>query len=357
MDFDKSSTDAKNLLSQLIETPSFSREENGTAAILEKWFESKNIAFTRENNNLWAVNKDYDPKKETLLLNSHHDTVKPNSSYTLDPFKAEEKDGKLFGLGSNDAGGCLVSLLNVFSEFYALKNLKYNLLIAASAEEEISGKLGIESLIGNMPKFHFALVGEPTLLQMAIAEKGLLVIDAYAKGTASHAAHQNNDNAIHNALKDIQALAQFNFPKTSESLGDVKVTVTQINAGKQHNVVPDTCHFVIDVRVNEKYSNQEVFESLQKICTSELKARSFRLNASGIEKNHPLYLAATQCGLKSYGSPTLSDQALLPVPSVKIGPGDSLRSHSADEFIFVEELKQGIQCYHNILQTLLINNK
>lgn len=353
MDYESYFLDAKNLLKSLIATPSFSKEEDKTAELIEQWFQKKEIPYTRENNNVWAVNKHYDPSKETLLLNSHHDTVKPNSAYTLDPFSPIEKDGKLYGLGSNDAGGCLVSLMAVFAEFYNTPNLAYNLLIAASAEEEISGKNGVASLRNTLPKFHFAMVGEPTSLNVAIAEKGLIVIDAYAPGTASHSAHQNNDNAILNALTDIQTLSAHKFSKTSDTLGDVKVTVAQIQAGKQHNVVPDVCHFVIDVRVNEKYSNQEVLDELQSLCKSRLEARSLRLNASGIDREHPLLQAALQCNLDCFGSPTLSDQALLPVPSIKIGPGDTTRSHTADEFIYTDEIKQGIISYHNILTNLL----
>lgn len=344
--------DARNFLIELIETPSFSREEENTALIIEKYLKDKNISFQRKMNNIWAKNLHFDDNLPTILLNSHHDTVKPNSSYTIDPFVALEKDGKIFGLGSNDAGASLVSLWAVFIYFYD-KKLKYNLIYAATAEEEISGENGVSSILKDLGKIDFAIVGEPTKMDLAIAEKGLVVLNCVAKGIASHAAHQNDNNSIYTASRDIQKVQQLKFDKESEVLGKVKATVTIINAGSQHNVVPDQCHFTIDVRTNENYTNQEIVEIFRKELESEIEPRSLSLNSSRIDLDHPFVEAAKLENCSLYGSPTVSDQALMPFDSVKIGPGDSTRSHTADEFIYQKELDEGIEKYIKILSHIL----
>jgi acetylornithine deacetylase len=346
---------AISLLKQLIQTPSFSKEEDKTADLIDDWLTSYNIKTNRSKNNVWATNQHFDENKPTLLLNSHHDTVKPNSAYTNDPFDAFEKDGKLFGLGSNDAGGCLVSLLATFVHFYKEKDLTYNLVIVASAEEENSGMNGLNSMLPIIPKIDVAIVGEPTLLDLAIAEKGLVVFDATVEGTPSHAAHPNDDNAIYNTIEVLEWFKNFKFEKTSESLGEVKLTVSQINAGKQHNVVPAKVDLVIDVRVNDKYTNKEVADILQEQspCTS-ITPRSLRLNSSSIDNNHELVKAGIALGRKTYGSPTLSDQAALSCQSLKLGPGDSTRSHSANEFIYLQEIEDGVKMYVELLNKVVV---
>lgn len=347
------SNKAIELLKKLISTPSLSKEEDKTAVLIADWFKNESIEWKQDQNNIWAVNKHFDKSKPTILLNSHHDTVKPNQGYTKDPFSPEIEDDKLYGLGSNDAGASLVSLMATFSHFYSQQNLKYNLIIAATAEEENSGPNGLAHLKTQLPPIDFAIVGEPTDMNLAIAEKGLLVIDGMAKGTARHAAHPNDDNAIYNALKDIQWIEQYQFPNVSDLLGPVKMTVTQINAGQQHNVVPDNCHFVVDVRVNECYSNEEVFDTINKNTKSEMAARSFRLNSSSIPVDHPFVQAGVKLGRETYGSPTLSDQAILTCPSVKLGPGDSSRSHQADEYIYLNEVEEGIGLYIKMLNEII----
>jgi acetylornithine deacetylase len=337
--------DILNLLKWLISTPSFSREEERTAQLIADFLEGYGVLVSRHGNNVWAVNKFFDESKPTILLNSHHDTVKPNPAYTRDPFSAEVIDGKLFGLGSNDAGGPLVSLIATFLHFYNQENLSFNLILAATAEEEISGKGGIESIWSSLSRIDFAIVGEPTLCQMAVAEKGLLVLDCTAKGKAGHAAREEGENAIYKALRDIEWFRSFRFPKTSPMLGEVKMSVTVIHAGQQHNVVPAECAFTVDVRVTDAYTLEEVLEIIQQYVSSEVVPRSLRLRPSGIPADHVLARAAEKLGIQQYGSPTTSDQALIPVPSVKIGPGDSARSHSADEFIYAEEIKKGIETY------------
>jgi acetylornithine deacetylase len=345
---------ALKLLKELIKIQSFSKEEDGTADLLEKWFADKEIVAVRNRNNVWAVNKYFDADKPTLLLNSHHDTVKPNAAYTRDPFLPTVEDGKLYGLGSNDAGGCLVGLLAAFSYFYEKENLAYNLVIAATAEEENSGENGIAFLLPFLPKIDVAIVGEPTLLDLAIAEKGLVVLDAVVKGTPGHAAHtQNTENPINMALQDLSWFDSFQFPKLSEALGAVKMTVTQINAGSQHNVVPAELHFVVDVRVTDAYTNQEVLDLVQAHSNCEIKARSLRLNSSSIDPTHPLVKAGVKLGKNTYGSPTLSDQSRLTCQSLKLGPGDSLRSHSADEFIYVQEVMDGVEFYIKLLKEVV----
>ncbi|APU66888.1 M20 family metallo-hydrolase [Christiangramia flava] len=345
---------ANELLKDLIQTQSFSGEEEHTAQLLENWMQDFGIQYERHLNNVWAKNDHFDDSKPTLLLNSHHDTVRPNKGYTRDPFKAEIIDGKLFGLGSNDAGGCLVSLLATFTWFYQYDELDYNIIFAGTAEEETNGKNGIACMLPIMPKIDVAIVGEPTLMNLAIAEKGLVVFDAKVKGTPSHAAHPNDNNCIYKSAKALQWFENFSFPQISEVLGEVKLTVTQIKAGTQHNVVPADVDLVIDVRVNDKYSNAEVAEILQKQApVDEIVPRSLRLNSSSIPKDHILVKAGIELGMETYGSPTLSDQAMLSCPSLKLGPGDSTRSHSADEFIYVKEIEEGIEKYIKLLEKAL----
>lgn len=346
---------AIGLLKELISIQSFSGEEHHTAEAIEAWFEAFSIPYERENNNVFAKNKHWDDTKPTLLLNSHHDTVRPNKAYTRDPFDPQIENGKLYGLGSNDAGGALVSLIATFTYFYDSANLKHNLLMVASAEEENTGGKGLNSLLAILPNIDVAIVGEPTLMNLAIAEKGLVVFDAVIKGTPSHAAHPNNNNAIYNSIEVLEWFKNYTFPKTSDVLGEVKLTVTQINAGSQHNVVPAKVHLVIDVRVNDKYSNKEIAEMLSREAPCELKPRSLRLNSSSIDKDHPLVVSGIKLGRDTYGSPTLSDQAALSCPSLKLGPGDSTRSHTADEFIYIKEIEEGINLYIKILDRFLIN--
>lgn len=344
--------DAVALLKQLISIPSFSKEEDKTADCLGLFLKERKIEAHRFLNNVWATNKHFDESKPTLLLNSHHDTVKPNKGYTLNPYEPVEKDGKLFGLGSNDAGGALVSLLATFLHFYE-KELPFNILFAGTAEEEISGKNGVEILLKELPKIDCAIVGEPTLLNMAVAEKGLLVLDCIAHGKAGHAARNEGVNALYIAMKDIEWLGSFQFPKVSSLLGPVHIAVTSVNTeNKMHNVVPSECSFVVDIRVNELYTFEEVIEQIGKNIQSEIQPRSTRLKPSSIPKDHPLVKAGQKLGISSYGSPTCSDMALMDFPSLKMGPGDSARSHTADEFIFLKEIKDGIKTYIELLQDL-----
>ena len=349
--------EAIDLLKNLISTPSFSGEEHHTALLIEAWFTHNNIPYKRENNNVWAYNKYFDESKPNLLLNSHQDTVFPNKEYTHNPFEAIEKDGKIFGLGSNDAGGCLVSLLAVFTYFYSHKDLKYNLIMVASAEEENSGAKGLNSVLKHLPTLACAIIGEPTLMQLAIAEKGLLVLDIIVKGTASHAAHNNPNNSIYNALPVIEWFKDYSFEKISEVLGPMKMTVSQIEAGKQHNLVPEQCRMVIDIRVNDCYTNEEIFSIIDKNLSSEkvlITPRSLKQKSSSIPKTHPLVLAGIELGRETYGSPTLSDQVVLTCPSLKMGPGNSLRSHTADEYIFREEIEEAIPLYIELLNKTLL---
>jgi acetylornithine deacetylase len=344
---------AIDLLKELVSIQSFSGEEHHTAEAIERWFQSFGIPFQRETNNVYAKNKHWDNSKPTLLLNSHHDTVKPNKAYTRDPFDPHIEDGKLYGLGSNDAGGALVSLLATFTYFYQAENLSHNILMVASAEEENAGPKSLRGLLPHLPKIDVAIVGEPTLMDLAIAEKGLVVFDAVVKGTPSHAAHPNNDNSIYNTIKVLEWFKNYTFEKSSEALGDVKLTVTQISAGSQHNVVPAHTDLVIDVRVNDSYTNKEIANILKAEAPCELEERSLRLNSSSIDKNHPLVQSGIALGRETYGSPTLSDQAALTCQSMKLGPGDSTRSHSADEFIYVKEIEDGIDLYIKTLSGFL----
>ncbi|MGF7216388.1 acetylornithine deacetylase [Spirosoma lacussanchae] len=345
--------DALALLKRLIATPSFSREEQQTAALIEAFFREKQIPYERLENNIWAKNRFFDPAKPTVLLNSHHDTVKPNPSWTLDPFTPVERDGKLFGLGSNDAGGCLVSLMAAFVYFYDRPDLSHNVVMAASAEEEISGRNGLELLLPHLPPISFAIVGEPTEMQLAIAEKGLLVLDCTAHGVSGHAARNEGENAIYKAIQDINWLTTYQFPKESPTLGPIKLSVTIIQAGSQHNVVPDVCTFTVDVRVTEQYTLEEVIDTIRTSIQSEVKPRSIRLKPSSIPADHPIVRAGLALGRHTYGSPTTSDQAVLNCPSLKCGPGHSGRSHSADEFIYLREITEGVDGYIRMLEQVL----
>lgn len=346
--------EALGLLKELITIPSFSKEEHGTAGAITRFLGLHRVEHSRVGNNVFALNKYFDAAKPTILLNSHHDTVKPNKAYTLDPFSPIEADGKLYGLGSNDAGGPLVALIATFLHYYDKENLHYNLALAATAEEEISGTGGIEYTLPYLPPVHCAIVGEPTQMQMAVAERGLLVLDAVAKGKPGHAARNEGDNAITHAVQDIQWLLQYQFPKVSGMLGPVKMSVTVIETeNKAHNVVPAECKFVVDVRVNELYSFEEVLDTIRGHVKADVQPRSTRLRSSMIPMEHPLVQSGLALGRSTYGSPTTSDKALMPFPALKMGPGDSARSHSADEFIFVDEIREGIDLYIRLLQPLM----
>ena len=349
--------DAVDLLKSLIKIPSVSQEEAKTAAFIDDWLKSKNISAKLTKNNVWAVNKNYNKDKKTLLLLSHHDTVKPAQSYTRDPFQSKIIDGKLYGLGSNDAGGPLVTLLSLFVYFYEHENLPFNLIVCAAAEEEISGKNGIELALKSMPKIDFAIVGEPTSMQAAISEKGLMVCDCVAKGKAGHAARDEGINAITIAMQDINWINHYKFPKKSDVLGPVKMTVAMIHGGVKHNVVPEQCEFVIDVRTTDAYSNAEVLKIMQQHMQSEVRARSTRLNPSKVSLEHPFIQAIQKEGIEVFGSLTMSDQALLKCPSVKFSPGDSARSHTADEFIYLDQIKEGIEFFIPFFDKLIKENK
>ncbi|WP_350293064.1 M20 family metallo-hydrolase [uncultured Croceitalea sp.] len=353
IDKDTLAQEAIALLKQLISIPSFSEEEDETAAAIDTWLKKFSVKTKRQYNNIYAFNKYYDESKPNLLLNSHHDTVKPNSAYTKDPFHPHVEDGKLYGLGSNDAGGCLCSLLATFIHFYERDDLKYNIIMSATAEEEDAGDLSISALLPILPKIDLAIVGEPTLMQLAIAEKGLIVFDGKIEGTPSHAAHPNDNNSIYNTIEVLEWFKNYNFPKISEVLGPVKMTVTQINAGSQHNVVPAHVDLVIDTRVNDCYTNEEINTILQKEAPCELTPRSLDKSSSAIAIDHPLVQSGIAIGRETYGSPTLSDQTELSCQSLKLGPGDSTRSHSANEYIYVHEIEEGVDLYIKILEGFL----
>jgi acetylornithine deacetylase len=346
------SFDPVQVLSGLIATPSLSKHEEDALDYMKGILAGHDVKFTVEKNNIFAINESFSPEKYTILLNSHLDTVKANTSYTLDPHDPIQKDEKLFGLGSNDAGGPLVTLLGSFLHFHKQKDLPFNLVFAASAEEEISGKNGMEYLFPKLPKIDFAIVGEPTLMDIAIAERGLMVLDVTAHGKSGHAARKEGVNAIYKALEDITWFQTYEFPLVSDEIGPVSMNVTGIEAGTQHNVVPDVCKFMVDVRINDKYKNTEVLQIIKTHVAADVKERSTRLNSSGVNVNHPIREVAKDLNIRTYGSPTSSDQALIPCESIKIGPGDSARSHSADEFIYLEELRNAIPKYIKILEAL-----
>ncbi|MBK9464037.1 MAG: M20 family metallo-hydrolase [Chitinophagaceae bacterium] len=346
--------EAVELLKELISIPSFSKEEDQTAGILCRFIGTKGIVHTRVGNNVFALNKHFDDKKPTILLNSHHDTVKPNPQYTRNPFTPEIEDGKLFGLGSNDAGGCLVSLIATFLHFYEKPDLRYNIILAATAEEEISGSGGIEYTLPYLPKIDFAIVGEPTQMQMAVAERGLMVLDCIAHGKAGHAARNEGKNAIYKAMKDIEWFRTHQLTKISELLGPSKMSVTVIETeNKAHNMVPSQCKFVVDTRINELYSFEEVIDIIKANVQCEVTPRSTRLRSTSIAIGHPLVIAGINLGRTYYGSPTTSDKALMPFPTLKIGPGDSARSHTADEYIYIDEIKNGIELYIQLLNNVV----
>ena len=342
-------SEAVGLLKSLISIPSVSRDEARAADCLQQYIEQQGMQTGRKGNNVWCLGPGFDLKRPTLLLNSHIDTVKPVQGWRKDPFTPRlEPNGKLYGLGSNDAGASVVSLLQAFLTLCRTAQ-KYNLIYLASCEEEVSGREGIESVLPQLPPVSFALVGEPTEMQPAIAEKGLMVLDVTATGRSGHAARDEGDNAIYKVLEDIAWFRDYRFERVSPLLGPVKMSVTMVNAGTQHNVVPDRCTFVVDIRSNECYTNEELFEEIKKHIHCQPQARSFRLGSSHVPPEHPLVRRAVALGRTPFGSPTLSDQALMPFPSMKMGPGKSSRSHTADEFIFVREIEEAIGLYLELL--------
>ncbi len=353
MDTEVLMKEAVALLCKLTETPRTSREEQAACDAVERFVAEHKLPYQRVGNNLIVRRVEPKESRPTLLLNAHIDTVKPTASWTRDPFKATIEGDKLYGLGTNDDGASLVSLLQTY-RILDEKGQNYNLILALSAEEEVSGANGMESIVPLLGHVDVALVGEPTGMQPAVAEKGLMVLDVTAHGKAGHAARNVGDNAIYHALDDMQWFRTYQFPKESPLLGGVKMTVTMVNAGIQHNVIPDECRFTVDVRTNECYSNREVFDVVKQHVKSEVTARSFRLNSSSIDESHPLVRRAVELGLKPFGSPTLSDQALMPFPSMKMGPGESSRSHCADEFILISEIEKAIETYCNLLNGLSI---
>ena len=342
------------LLKNLIKTPSVSRSEDKTAELIFNYLKNHNVEnINRHLNNVWAVSKNFDKNKPTILLNSHHDTVLPAKTYTRDPFSPDVENGILYGLGSNDAGGPLINLLSTFLYFYNKENLPYNLIVAITAEEENSGENGVMSILDKLPEIEFAVVGEPTCMEISVAEKGILVLDFKAKGKTGHAARNTGINAIYKAIEDITWLKNFKFEKTSPWLGDVKCTVTGINAGTLHNVIPAECTFMADIRITERYTHQEVLDIIKENIPNkdtEIKPRSFKLKSSHIDENHPFIKLASQKGFKLFGSPTTSDRAVMPYASLKVGPGDSNRSHTADEYILISEIEDGIEKTINLFE-------
>lgn len=352
-------SEAVSLLQKLIKTPSFSGDESAAADIVQQYLSSYGIKVKRNGNNVWCFNKFFDPAKPTILLNSHLDTVKPNEGYTNDPFCPAIVDGKLYGLGSNDAGGCLVSLIAAFLYFYSYQGLAFNLCLAATAEEENSGNNGIKLVLPFIGKLNAAIVGEPTLLQMAIAEKGNLVIDCTSTGRSGHAAREEGVNAIYKCMEEIEWFRTYRFSRYIKSLRPVKMTVTAIKAGLQHNIVPAQCTYTVDIRNDSSISHEEILETISKRISARIEVRPGATRASSIPIDHPLVQAGISIGCSTYHSPTSSDRAWLTIPAVKIGPGDSARSHSSDEFIFLEEIKNGIKLYIKLLENLplvVINN-
>ncbi|MEM7368873.1 MAG: M20 family metallo-hydrolase [Bacteroidota bacterium] len=343
-----------DLLQSLISTPSFSRQEAETADILASFFTRNHIPIHRQGHNIWAWASPPKATLPTILLNSHHDTVKPVSAWQRDPFQAGIEGDRLYGLGSNDAGGPLVSLIGTFLHFFGQSDLPFNLVMAATAEEEVSGKNGIASILSELGNIELGIIGEPTQMHLAIAEKGLMVLDCTAHGQAGHAAREEGINAIYQAMADIDWFRSYQFPDSSPMLGPVKMSVTQIEAGTQHNVVPDACTFVVDVRTNEFYSNHAAFDIIDAHTSCEVKARSFRLNSSRLPVEHAIVQRGLAMGRETFGSPTLSDQALIPYPTLKIGPGDSARSHTADEYICLSEIEEGVEIYIALLTGLIL---
>ena len=351
MKFQEQTNDAVSLLEQLIAISSFSKEENTVADFLERYIEIKGYVASRKDNNVWILSPGFDTSRPTILLNSHIDTVRPVAGWNRNPLIPSIENGRLYGLGSNDAGASVVCLLQAF--FYLTQQQQaYNLIFAASAEEEISGKNGLENLLSELPKIDFAIVGEPTQMNLAVAEKGLMVLDCTVHGQAGHAARNEGVNAIYRALADIEWFKTFEFAKKTDLLGPVKMSVTQINAGTQHNVIPDKCTFVVDVRSNEMYSNQDILDEIRKHVGCDVNARSTRLSSTATPLHHPIVKRGRELNRTLFGSPTLSDQSLMSFPSLKMGPGDSARSHTADEFILLSEIKESIEIYTQLLDGL-----
>lgn len=347
--------DALELLKELISIPSLSKQEDGTASAIGKFLAVRQVGASQVGNNIFALNKYFDPARPTLLLNSHHDTVKPNPQYTRNPFSPDIEEGKLYGLGSNDAGGCLVSLIATFLHYYEQTNLKYNLVLAATAEEEISGTGGIEYALQHLPSIDCAIVGEPTQMQMAVAERGLMVLDCVSHGKAGHAARNEGENALYKALQDIEWLRNARLDRISPLLGPSKMSVTVIETeNKAHNVVPASCRFVVDTRINELYTFEEVVEWIRAHVQSDVTPRSMRMRSTSIALDHPLVAAGLALERSYYGSPTTSDKALMPFPALKMGPGDSARSHTADEYIYVDEINAGIELYIRLLNQVIL---
>ncbi|PWE01193.1 M20 family metallo-hydrolase [Marinilabilia rubra] len=349
-------SDSIELLKSMIDIQSFSREEKDVADFIEQFLKIRGLSPRRKGNNIWVISKHYSQDKPTVLLNSHIDTVRPSSGWTYSPTRSTIESDRIYGLGSNDAGASVVSLLALF-RILEEEEQPCNFIFSATAEEEISGDGGVASILDELSPVDLGVVGEPTRMQMAVAEKGLMVLDGEVMGKSGHAARNEGINAIYQALSVIDWFKNFEFSKKSDFLGDVKMTVTGIEAGSQHNVVPDSCKFMVDIRVNEHYQNRELFELIQQQVSCELTARSFRLNSSFIPVDHPLVKRGEELGLEKYGSPTTSDQARMPFPTIKIGPGDSARSHTPNEYIIVSEIIEGVQIYKGLLEGLHINSK
>lgn len=339
--------DTIDLLKNMIRIPSFSRDEGAVADFLERWMLTEGFEARRLGNNLWIESGPADGRP-TILLNAHIDTVKPASGYTRDPFTPEIEDGCLYGLGSNDDGGSLVALLETYSRLIQ-KEQPYRLIFSATAEEEVSGKGGLDLILPELGLIDFGVMGEPTGMRMAVAERGLMVLDCTAYGKSGHAARNEGVNAIYKAIEDIQWFKSHSFDRVSDFLGAVKMSVTQINAGTQHNVVPDKCTFVVDVRPNGMYTNPELLEMIKSSVSCEVKERSTRIGSSHLPMDHPAVVRGLSLGLEPFGSPTTSNQALCHFPTLKIGPGDSARSHSANEYIRLDEIGEGIETYVALL--------
>lgn len=354
MDFDSLYYQSVDLLKTLIAAPSHSRDEADAATIVEQYMKRQGLNPNRSGNNCWAIAPDFDDKKPVILLNSHIDTVKPVAGWTKNPYEPIETNGRIYGLGSNDAGASVVALLHAFMLLRRGKRQAYNLIFLASCEEEISGKGGIESVLPLLPPLAFGLVGEPTSMQPAVAEKGLMALDCIVRGKSGHAARDEGENAIYKALPVVEWFRNYEFPLVSKWLGRVKMTVTLIESGVQHNVIPDCCRFTVDVRTTDLYDNQTLFELIRQSCNCEITARSFRLNASSTPLEHPAVQRALLLGKNPFGSPTLSDQALMPFPTIKMGPGESSRSHTADEYVECMEIREAIELYFHLLNGLTL---
>lgn len=351
VDTRKLKIEAIELLTQLIGTPSISRKEDKTADLISDFLTKRGIQVNRKFNNIWAVNANHSGKKDpTILLNSHHDTIKPGENWATDPFSAWREEDKIIGLGSNDAGASAVSLISTFIYLSRLPRLRYKLILTITAEEEISGERGVKAVLPELGSIDWGIVGEPTRMQVAVAEKGLIVLDCMAHGKSGHAARDEGVNALYIALDDIHWLRKYKFEKVSDLLGPLKLTVTQIQGGIQHNVVPDLCSFVVDIRTNDLYSNEEVITLIREEISSEISPRSYHLNSSRIDPEHPIVKKAQALGRKIFGSPTLSDQSVMSFPTIKMGPGDSLRSHAPNEYILSSEIEEGIDLYIRLLE-------